>query len=284
MLKTQDGSTTWLIDQPAHGALAGLLAAHWGNSAFAQPGGFGDGAVDEVLRREVILAIASHDNGWWEWEASPQEGEDGLPQGLEEVLGHPSEGMQRWKLGVRRLAERHPYASLLIGDHAAWLYAAQFEDDFPQELVHPIQRERKTYPPEMRALAADFLQEIRALQSELEQRLSQEPWGRLALQQRLPHSRLLQILDAVSLAMGSALLGPRGLGRDPLTFTDVPRTRWEERGDLKLIPGSEGQLVLDPYPFDKPLEVTVVARPVKPGQWWRQVAPELLRFRLDPPG
>lgn len=285
MLKTRQGSTTWLVDQPAHGALAGLLAAHWGNASFAPPGGFTGGSVDQHLRRETIMAIASHDNGWWEWEASPAEGEDGLPQGLEEVLGHPLQGMRRWHLGVGRLAPDHPYASLLISDHAAWLYAAQFEDGFPQELVHPIQGKKSTYPPDMRALAEDFVREMREVQLGLEERLSQDAWGRSALKQRLPHSRLLQILDALSLALCSALLGPQGLGRDPLTFADVPRSSWDDRVEMKLTPLGEGRLALDPYPFSPhsaPLEVTVTARQVKPGQWWRQVPPELLRFRLEP--
>lgn len=125
MLKTRRGDEIWLVTQPDHAALAGLLAAHWGNAEFARPGAFAASPDEARLRREVVLAVAEHDNGWWEWEADPELSvEDGLPQGLGEVLRDPISGMQRWRLGVPRLAARHPYASLLIGDHAPALRGA----------------------------------------------------------------------------------------------------------------------------------------------------------------
>ena len=94
-----------------------------------------------------MLAVAAHDNGWWEWEADPPlSTEDGLPQGLGEVLKDPVAGMERWRLGIPRLAERHPYASLLIGDHAHWLYEAQFNPNHPPELTHQLLVGRAFYP------------------------------------------------------------------------------------------------------------------------------------------
>src|SRR5688500_3939661 len=96
----------------------------------------------ERLRREVVLAVSEHDNGWWEWEADPVIAEDGLPSGLGEVLIDPVAGMQRWRQGIPRLAEQHPYASLLISEHAYWLYAAQFVENAPPEFVHALQRDR----------------------------------------------------------------------------------------------------------------------------------------------
>jgi hypothetical protein len=283
MLKTLDAETVWLVDQPAHGLLAGTLAAHWGNDQFARPGSFGRGVDPERLRKEVVLAVTQHDNGWWEWEAAPQEGADGLPKGLQEVLGHPREGMDRWRLGVKRLAQEHPYASLLISDHASWLYAAQFEDDFPDELVHPIQKERRRYPAELKELVAEFRGEMAAVQAELEARLQADPFWASALKQRLPHSRLLQILDAFSLALTSAVLGPRGLGRDPLVFSDVPARSWEQRVELHWTPLGDNRIALDPFPFGKvPLDVAVPARHVQQGRWWREAGMEMLNFRLEP--
>ena len=114
MLKTKRGPQVWLITQPAHAELAGQMAVHWGNEEFAVPGRFAASADPERLRREVVLAVAEHDSGWWEWEADPPlSAEDGLPQGLGEVLENPVAGMERWRLGIPRLAEAHPYASLL---------------------------------------------------------------------------------------------------------------------------------------------------------------------------
>ena len=146
MLKTKRGAQVWLITQPAHAELAGKMAAHWGNEEFAVPGHFAASADPERLRREVVLAVAEHDNGWWEWEADPPlSAEDGLPQSLGEVLENPVAGMERWRLGVPRLADRHPYASLLIGDHAYWLYALQFTPDPPPEFTHHLQLGRALY-------------------------------------------------------------------------------------------------------------------------------------------
>lgn len=284
MLKTLDQERIWLVDQPSHGALAGLLAAHWGNRQFARPGFFEPGPHSDWLRREVVVAIGAHDNGWWEWEADPQESEEGLPLGLGEVLDQPQEGMLRWQLGVRRLAETHPFAALMIGDHAAWLYAAQFEKGFPEELIHPIQRNRSTYPAEMLPQASEFLRQIRQLQQGLEERLSGHERGREALRQRQASSRLLQILDAFSLALCSSMLGPQGLGRDELVFRHVPRQSWSDRVELRLIPQGWGRLQVQPFPFggDGPLRCSVPARRVESGQWWRQVAPELLEFEICP--
>ena len=56
----------WLVSQPDHAELSGLLAANWGNDEFARPGQFASANDPEQLRAETVLAIAQHDNGWWE--------------------------------------------------------------------------------------------------------------------------------------------------------------------------------------------------------------------------
>ena len=71
MLKTTSRDRVWFVTQPDHGQVAGYLAAHWGNGQFAKPGYYASVPDPERLRAEVILAIAQHDNGWWEWEATP---------------------------------------------------------------------------------------------------------------------------------------------------------------------------------------------------------------------
>ena len=90
MLKTTRNGQVWLITQPAHAELSGQMAAHWGNEEFAVPGHFAASADSERLRQEVVLAVAEHDNEWWEWEADPPlSADDGLPQGLGEVVANP---------------------------------------------------------------------------------------------------------------------------------------------------------------------------------------------------
>ena len=75
-------------------------ARGWGNEAFAVPGHFAASADSERVRREVVLAVAEHDNGWWEWEADPPlSADDGLPQGLGEVVANPVAGMEQLLVG-----------------------------------------------------------------------------------------------------------------------------------------------------------------------------------------
>ena len=103
MLKTHRDNRTWLVSQPDHGRVAGYLAAHWGNDQFAAPGHFADAHDPEQLCAETVLAIAEHDNGWWEWEAIPELGDrDDLPLDLAEVLKNRQEGMDRWRRGIPR--------------------------------------------------------------------------------------------------------------------------------------------------------------------------------------
>ena len=140
MLKTRRDEQTWLVSQPDHGAVAGYLAAHWGNDHFAAPGHFADAHDPDQLCAETVLAIAEHDNGWWEWEAIPELGDlDNLPLDLAEVLKNQQEGMDRWRRGIPRFSEEHPYVSLLISFHAYWLYAARSKPDpDPAFLHHPV--------------------------------------------------------------------------------------------------------------------------------------------------
>jgi len=71
------------------------------------------------------MAVAQHDNGWWEWDTTPElAAVDRFPSGLADVLKNQQVGMSRWRLGLRRF-DNAPYANLLISYHAYWLYAAK---------------------------------------------------------------------------------------------------------------------------------------------------------------
>ena len=273
MLKTKRGQRIWLITQPAHADLAGQMAAHWGNEDFAAPGHFTKSPDPKRLRGEVVLAVAEHDNGWWEWEADPPlSADDGLPQGLGEVLEHPAAGLDRWRLGIPRLAERHPYASLIIGDHAYWLYATQFNPDPPAEFTHMLQRGQAIYPSALEKEARRFLADVRHMQEEFRVRLEKDPLWEVSLEpeHRKPHARLLQTLDALSLALCSCVIKPveseaKGIGEDHIIFTEVPRRNWADRVSLEVKPLGDGRIIIDQYPFDEsPLTVTVPARVVDP--------------------
>lgn len=285
MLKTRRDGQVWLVTQPAHAELSGQMAARWGNDTFARPGHFAASANPERLRQEVVLAVAEHDNGWWEWEADPPlSADDGLPQGLGEVVASPVEGMGRWRLGISRFAERHPYASLLIGDHAGRLYEAQFNPRHPPECTHHLLAGRAFYPDDQKEEARRFLDDVRDLQKEFCGRLEQDRSWQATLEpaHRNPHARLLQTLDALSLALCSAAITPvagaaKGVGEDHVVFSDVPRRNWEDRVSVEITPLGDGRIMIDPYPFDEaPLTVSVPARVVQPHTRWKE-APWVLK-------
>ncbi len=138
MLKTHQHDRLWLVTQPDHAQVAGYLAAHWGNDDFARPGCYASVPDSEKLRAETLMAIAQHDNGWWEWEASPTLADvDGFPSGLADVLKNQQEGMERWRVGLARFDDR-PYVNLLISHHAYRLYAAKVEASPDPAFLHPL--------------------------------------------------------------------------------------------------------------------------------------------------
>ena len=105
MLKRRIGNEIRLTSQPDHAAVSGYLAAHWGNADFQRPGYYTPSPDAEAIRAETVLAIAEHDNGWWEWEADPPlDPNDGLPLHLL-ALTHES-GLDRWRRGRDRRAGR----------------------------------------------------------------------------------------------------------------------------------------------------------------------------------
>ena len=287
MLKTLLDDRIWLVTQPDHGRLAGQLAAHWGNrDGFAPLGSFG-GPADAQLRREAVFAIAQHDNGWWEWEATPDlSPDDGLPLSLGEVLRDQVAGMERWRVGLRRFP-RSPYANLLISRHAHWLYAIRALPDPDPAFAHPLCWTGSPAPlyPGPNEAPLRFRAELEEMAAGWRSELAQDPamadWLEPARFQ--PHERLLQLCDGLSLALCSALIPAasgttRGMGNDAFELRDVPRASWEDRVTITVTPLGGGRIELDPYPFDcdpLPLLVPAVAVtvPFEPptafASWWQ---------------
>ena len=260
LLKTQDNGTVRLVTQPDHAAASGYMAAHWGNEEFSKLGYLGNSSEPEQLAAETIFGVAEHDNGWWEWEASPPtSASDKLPKGLLEVLSIPKQAAQRWRIGIRRFEENHPYASLLINFHAYWLYRVQ-QGGADERFVHPL------FTGKPYVLSEESLQEGSSLietlnqqQKNLKQSLEKlGGWQKGAIQpdNLQPHIKLLQTLDAISLALCSDLIVPvsgevKGLGRDQIEILHVPRRNWDDRVKLRFRPLGEGRIECDPYPFDE---------------------------------
>ena len=297
MLKTLKGGKLWLVTQPDHGQIAGYLAAHWGNDHFKRPGHYASVPDPERLRAETVFAVAQHDNGWWDWEATPDLSEsDGLPLGLAEVLKDQQAGMNRWRLGLSRF-EHAPYANLLISRHAYWLYAIRALANPDPAFTHPLfwkGSPEKLYPGS-REEPLKFIAELEQLQAQWMETLRADAAtaGWLEPANFRPHERLLQLCDGLSLALSSALIPARtgetkGLGEDEFELRDVPRGGWNDRVTIGVSPRGAGRIELHPYPFDlDPLPVVMPARIVqlpveRPDHfqtWWQAQPAQTLAFQ-----
>ncbi len=296
MLKTLQRDKLWLVTQPDHAQVAGYLAAHWGNDDFVRPGYYATVPDSERLRAETMMAIAQHDNGWWEWEASPELADvDGFPSGLAEVLKDQQAGMNRWRVGLARFDNR-PYVNLLISHHGYWLYAAKVQPSPEPAFVHPLfwNRSPEQLFPGNRGEGVEFIVELESLQQPWIEELRADPatasWVDPA--NFHPHGRLLQLLDGLSLSLCSDLIPARqgdakGLGGDEFELHHVSRRSWDDRVTIKVSPANERRIILDPYPFDvDPLPVGVPARVFNVSAdrsnyfqtWWNARPLEILEF------
>ncbi len=299
MLKTQQRGRLWLVTQPDHAQVAGYLTAHWGNDDFVRPGYFASVPDPERLRAETVMAVAQHDNGWWEWEAAPDLADaDGFPSELADVLKNQQEGMNRWRLGLRRF-DNSPYANLLISYHAYWLYAPRTLADPDPAFAHPLfwkSSSEKLYPGK-RGVEFDFITELEQLQQQWMEvlRADAATAGWIETESLNSHARLLQLLDGLSLSLCSALIPARsgeakGFGEDEFELRDVPRRGWNDRVTVQATPLGERQIRLSPYPFDQdPLTVSVPARVFdlaaeRSGHfqtWWHAKPPEVIEFQYS---
>jgi hypothetical protein len=285
LLKTKIDGQTWLISQPGHAAVSGYLSAHWGNGEFTKPGHFGTAPNPGALRAETIFAIAEHDNGWWEWEGDPQiDPADGLPLHLTDLS--PEQSFERWRLGVPRFRQEHPYTALLISLHAYRLYAFRVRRDFDPLWQHPlfggVPSESPLGGPDL-PLIEQFEAEQKREQEEIIQQLSADPAWTAAVQPEIlnPHARLLQLADALSLVLCFG-------ARKPLRLAEIPKTGWDDRVTLELSPQGR-RIVCRPYPFDlDPLPVALRARILQEGDkprgdfqtWWHGVPRQQIGFEF----
>jgi hypothetical protein len=298
MLKTIKDGKLWLVTQPDHGQVAGYLAARWGNSQFTHPGHYSSVPNPKRLRAETVFAIAQHDNGWWEWETTPDLSlDDGMPLGLAEVLQDQAAGMSRWRNGLSRF-KNAAYANLLISRHAYWLYAIRALPDPDPAFTHPLfwkGSPEKLYPGSREA-PLKFIAELEQLQAQWIKTLRADrataAW--VEPENLKPHERLLQLCDGLSLALSSALIPARtgetkGLGADEFELHDVPRRDWQDRVTIQVTPRGAGRIELDPYPFDlDPLPILMPARIIplpaeKPEHfqaWWHSRLPQRIEYQL----
>ncbi len=107
--KLPDGSAAWvLISQIEHARISAQLAAHC-------VGRFSAPSLTDV-RREVLAAIACHDDGWADWERAPRL-DAKLCRPLSFMELEVPESLAIWSKSVAAAAERGPLAARMVGGH-----------------------------------------------------------------------------------------------------------------------------------------------------------------------
>ena len=162
-----------LTTQPDHAFFSAELLSLWR----------ADGFPEHPRRGEVLFAVREHDNGWREADAAPRiVTAEGRPMPFfEATLELRSE---IWFRGIRRFADEHPWASLLILEHAYQL--------------HSPQRERPGWEDFYEALEAHREVLLDASQEQLSEMPPEDP------AEVLPRDyRFLELTDLLSLAVCS---------------------------------------------------------------------------------
>ncbi|MFT3864266.1 MAG: DUF3891 family protein [Solirubrobacterales bacterium] len=232
-----------LVGHADHGVLAGELATHWGNAAFAAP------TMSEALE----IAARHHDDGWRELDDLPLH--DAAADRPAHFLEVPLErSVPPYGRGVDSIYDRDPLAGVLADMHWTGLYSARWglaagAGPVPHPLAAQVVAER-----DERRLAA--LREAWAFagpRSEFEA----DTWHAY---------EVLQALDLISLALSvvdparptSADTEPVPLPATlaaveqpvaPRLLPAVPKAKLGERVDLRLDVPAPGVAAIAPWPF-----------------------------------
>lgn len=230
MLRMESETGWQLIRHPDHAELAGAFAAAWGNEMFRKP----------EPRERVLHGIARHDDGWIERDARPVITRQGKPSAFSvELVGKYSafeeidiaDYLAVRDRAVRTIAEKDPYAGLLISMHTYNLLTAHAD--------------RSTIAPDGLALLDAFLDRQRVYQGELRAAIREDatlaPEAK-ADQTITEHFRLLQACDNLSLLSCVAYGSPAHL-LHPLPLNNGATS------EVQVLPLGPRHFRLTPWPF-----------------------------------
>jgi Protein of unknown function (DUF3891) len=230
MLRLETETGWWLVTHVDHAHLAGAFAEQWGNDLFLAP----------EPREQVLRGVAAHDDGWAARDQQPQITRHGKPSAFSvELVGKYSafeeidlaDYLAVRERAVHMVAERDPYAALLVSMHTYNLLTARAD--------------RTTIQPEQLPLLDAFLDRQVRFQEELRARLAADK--RLTPEETSPsrienHFRLLQACDNLS------LLGCVDYPQPGNLLHALPhRKGGESRITVERL--GERHFRLDPYPF-----------------------------------
>ncbi len=187
MLRLETETGWWLVTHVDHAHLAGAFAEKWGNDLFLAP----------EPREQVLRGVTVHDDGWAARDQQPQITRQGKPSAFSVELVGKYSAFEEIDLAdylavrdraVRMVAERDPYAALLVSMHTYNLLTARAD--------------RTTIQPEQLPLLDAFLARQAQFQEELRARLAADKHltPEETSSSRIDnHFRLLQACDNLSL-------------------------------------------------------------------------------------
>ena len=223
-----------VVMQTDHQSQCGLIAARWGNAGFARPEPW----------EPVQMAAEWHDEGWRQWERTPDAGPDGAPRDF--IAMDTADHMAIHRRSIAAATDRDEVTGMLVGMHCAGLVQHRMGLDGPMPDVDSL-------PGPVR----DLVRDERATRARVEfatgdpARMAQWSWASY---------RVLQALDRLSL-----YLTWRGLlAGDQWTLHRVPRDLDDAAGTSITVSAlDERTCTLTPWPLaDDEVAVPVVARTI----------------------
>ncbi|MEN0110250.1 MAG: DUF3891 family protein [Planctomycetota bacterium] len=226
-----DTPTEWrLIAQREHARLSHELAAAWGGPhvppLVCGPRGAGNPLAE--ARRQLLVAVRRHDDGWAEWWEEPGfDREEGRPFAFTEMP--PADAQRLWSASIDACREEGTLAGWVAASHFSWLQSKR-DADWPEwrAWVDRVDAKRAGWldewlaasPAHTRPVADRALAWLQALD-----------WMSLWLCCKAP-AEGEPIGEAAPLVIGGEA-DPWGTGWPAVTFT----------------PTGEGAVAVDPWPF-----------------------------------
>lgn len=216
MIRRKDSEGWILVSQHDHAVLAGEIIALWGNAAFERPRPFG----------EVVFAVARHDSGWKDWDASPKiNPENGYPANFMEM--EPGDQYRIWKGSYLGHAREHPYASSLIALHFGRFNEKSLSKNPGNGKAKLLEREIDEF-----------------VSGNLGMEASSGEAGVLPPDVKI-NLRFVQIGDIISLTLCH--------GWHDMDIKDVPVNYEGDTAPIKMASSDGFNFTMDPYPFAVPV-------------------------------
>ena len=235
-----------LIRQQDHADLAAQFASHWGNTDFSRSDHFDS----------VICAAGCHDDHFRDVEALPPiDAAHGRPFG-HRTTPFSASHLDALQHNVAWIGQRDRYAALLVSMHHTGLPQNRYGIINSWQNGGGKSAAKRQIRPEVAAFIEKMEQSQRAVVEELGHNATTDK------KQLWFNYRLLQLFDLLSLYLccdgyADGQLAEVTLGPIPVALGS------DQEINIRIVPGGDGLLRLDPYPFDRQsLKVSVMTRVV----------------------